>query len=124
MNIFLDDIRNPKDAFPYTKRDAYLKKYWHVIRNYTEFTMMVETYFKSNKKLPDIISFDHDLGNKEDDTSVEKTGYECAKWLVEFCMDNSLHLPTCYVHSMNPVGSKNITMLFENYTKSREINGG
>lgn len=52
-------------------------------------------------------------------TYFEKTGYECAKWLVEYCLDNDLDLPLCYVHSMNPVGKDNINNLLKNYNDSR-----
>lgn len=49
-------------------------------------------------------------------TFSEKTGYDCAKWLVDYCIDNKLTLPKhVYVHSMNPVGKKNIQMLFTNF---------
>jgi hypothetical protein len=128
MNLFLDDIRNPKDAWGYTKRDIYIKKHWYVVRTYTEFTMAVTSHYNIGNKLPDIISFDHDLADEhyagqilgaDPENYKEKTGYECAKWLVEFCIDKNTPLPTYYIHSMNPVGSENIRMLFENYEKNR-----
>jgi hypothetical protein len=50
-------------------------------------------------------------------TFSEKTGYDCAKWLVNFCMDNNLKLPEYYVHSMNPVGRRNILGYLDNYVK-------
>ena len=49
----------------------------------------------------------------------EKTGYDCAKWLVEYCLNNDLDLPFCFVHSMNPVGKDNINHLLKNYNDSR-----
>jgi hypothetical protein len=39
----------------------------------------------------------------------EKTGYDCAKWLVNYCLDNNQKLPNFIIHSMNPVGTKNIS---------------
>lgn len=50
----------------------------------------------------------------------EKTGLDCAKWLVNLCMDNNLDLPDYIVHSMNPAGAKNIWEYLENYRKFRE----
>jgi hypothetical protein len=42
------------------------------------------------------------------DNFKEKTGYDCAKWLCNYCIDNGIPLPEYYVHSMNPVGRENI----------------
>ncbi len=50
-------------------------------------------------------------------TFSEKTGYDCAKWLVNFCMDNNLELPEYYAHSMNTVGRRNILGYLDNYVK-------
>jgi len=56
------------------------------------------------------------------DTFKEKTGYHCAKWLIDYCMDNEKELPKkIIVHSMNPYGSKNIKSLFDTYFKVHEI---
>lgn len=77
--------------------------------------------------LPDFISFDHDLADEhyEDildfgianyESYTEKTGYECAKWLVDYCIDHKIPLPEYAVHSDNPVGSANII----SYLKSAE----
>ena len=38
----------------------------------------------------------------------EKTGYDCAKWLCDYCVENKLPLPEYFIHSMNPVGRENI----------------
>lgn len=68
--------------------------------------------------LPKFISFDHDLGMEhyrdgdrgmyDYESYTEKTGYDCAKWLVGYCMDHKLPLPEIAVHSMNNVGASNI----------------
>lgn len=50
----------------------------------------------------------------------EKTGYDCAKWLCEYCQRNKVKVPTYYVHSMNPVGKDNIKKYIENYKKHVE----
>lgn len=96
MKLFLDDIRRtPED---------YLRVY-----DYTQFVEFIKT-----KGLPNFISFDHDLGEG-------KTGYDCAKFLVEFCMDYDLKLPEFTVHSQNPVGKENIEKLFLNFLEKYEI---
>jgi len=52
------------------------------------------------------------------DTFTEKTGYHCAKWLIDYCMDNNEELPKeIIIHSMNPYGSRNIKSLFDTYIK-------
>lgn len=115
--LFLDDIRYPIEAYHYTKQDVFLKKDWHIVRNYEQFVNRI-----LEKGLPEMISFDHDLADvhylKPDSPEfIEKTGYDCAKWLVEYCMDNYLDLPKSYCHSMNPVGKKNIESLLKNFKK-------
>lgn len=47
----------------------------------------------------------------------DKTGYDCAKWLVDKCINERLRLPECFVHSMNPVGSQNIKNVLNDYGK-------
>lgn len=56
------------------------------------------------------------------ETFIEKTGYHCAKWLIDYSLNNKLKVPTkIIVHSMNPVGSLNIKSLFETYFKVHDI---
>jgi hypothetical protein len=48
----------------------------------------------------------------------EKTGYHCAKWFIEYCIDNHYTIsPKIYIHSMNHAGAKNIESLFRTYDK-------
>jgi len=88
--LYLDDLRSTPENFDR-------------VYSYEEFP----AFIKENG-LPDFISFDHDLGEG-------KTGFDCAKWLVEFCLDNELPLPEFSVHSQNPVGKENIEKLLENF---------
>lgn len=113
--LFLDDCRSAPDST------------WIVVRNYDQFVAFIEKH-----GVPDVISFDHDLGaehypkctadlEKEIDYSkyTEKTGYDCAKWLVA-----NYSLPeSCVVHSMNPVGSKNIKFVLENARRWKQVIG-
>lgn len=115
--LFLDDIRYPIEAYRYTKQDIFLRKDWHIVRNYDQFVSRI-----MEKGLPEMISFDHDLADEhylkpDAGEFVEKTGYDCAKWLVEYCMENYLNLPIFYCHSMNPVGKENIERLLKKFKK-------
>lgn len=130
-NLFLDDFRVPADCGKYMPNPAfYYKNEWVIVRNYDEFVNFI-----TKNGLPSTISFDHDLadehysmdmyaGNDVYDENYkdfkEKTGLDCAKWLVDLCMDKNLDLPDYIVHSMNPAGAKNIWSYLENYRKFRE----
>lgn len=123
--LFLDDIREVAGAYSYTKNPIYTKK-WDIVRSYDSFV----DYINKNG-IPDVISFDHDLapnhyvkflqqGNliNYDEDFQDLTGYHCAKWLVDYMLDNEItKLPEIYVHSMNPAGRQNIKSLFQNFKK-------
>lgn len=124
-NLFLDDFRRPEDAFNYMGLPIYNLEDWVVVKNYYAFISIIE-----GKGIPDVISFDHDLADEHykqqdfnyDAEDYEKTGYHCAKWLIDYCLDNQKELPKkIIVHSMNPYGSMNIKSLFESYFKVHEI---
>jgi hypothetical protein len=126
--LFLDDIRVPYTVFDYTGNDIYTLSFWQIVRNYESFVAHID-----QKGLPDVISFDHDLADSHytppefwDDyekskewqdaqVHTEKTGYDCAKWLVQYCIDNKKKLPKFYCHSLNPVGKDNILRLLNNH---------
>jgi hypothetical protein len=116
--IYLDDIRTP------------IEDGWTVVRNYDAF---VSTVMYIGLENVDIISLDHDLGDtamKEWHTNVyhnytlnydnitEKTGMDCAKWLVEQWM-NGQPIVDVFTHSANAIGSANIMGYINNY---RHIN--
>lgn len=121
--LFLDDIRLPEQV----KWVELPLGPWIIVRNYDEF---VKHIIKNG--LPSYIAFDHDLAdehyrpsmyNKDghytnyytDGTFKEKTGYDCAKWLIEYCMNNNRIFPEYEVHSMNPIGKINIRSIVENF---------
>jgi hypothetical protein len=116
--LFLDDIRHPYDVYEYTHQIIFLQEKWEVVRNYNEF---VEWITKNG--LPDFISFDHDLADihhtQNAEIHNEKTGHECAKWLVDYCLDNNLECPKFYCHSMNPVGRNKINSLLSQFSTNR-----
>ena len=119
--LFLDDLRVPGDV---TWIDIGPGP-WNIVRSYDEaVTWVLENGF------PEVISFDHDLGYEEFDTTEsgmivvtnateEKSGYDFAKWLVEHDMDTDT-MPASFnfmVHSKNPEGAKNILYLLNNYLR-------
>lgn len=122
--LFLDDQRFPKDVFWV---DLPLVE-WTIVRNYNEFVKII-----AKRGLPKFISFDHDLddthyqeyhrtgGEYFDYSKVkELTGYDCAKWLVNYCNERNLPLPEFAVHTMNGPGKKNIESYLNSYTKAFE----
>lgn len=118
--LFLDDIRFPKNV-NFGKLQT---KNWIVVRSYNEFVKCISKY-----GLPIYCSFDHDLAFEHyTDPSEgiyynhykEKTGYDCALWLVKYCDEKGDLLPEYQVHSMNPVGKQNITQLLEAYKNNHK----
>lgn len=96
VKLFLDDLRDPPDTG------------WIVVRSFDECT----EYLWENG-IPDVISFDHDLG-------IGPTGYDVAKWIIEKNLDGKLDIPenfSYYIHSANPIGKKNIQTLLDNFMK-------
>lgn len=132
--LWLDDSRNPFLNEEGKVPKGYDEICW--VLNYNEFVECIEMM-----GLPDAISFDHDLADEhytpskywsdyeaskayqESQQYVEKTGYDCAKWLVDYCADREHTLPRCYVHSANPVGADNIKAYLNNYIKRKAIEG-
>ena len=123
--LFLDDVRRPEDAYKYMYLDIFNEKDWIIVRNYYAFISLIE-----KKGVPEIISFDHDLADEHykkqqfnyDDDSAEKTGYHCANWLLNYCLDNGKDVPEeVIIHSMNPYGSLNILSLFKTFYKTFDI---
>lgn len=119
-SLFLDDVRDPKQVtwviLPKTT--------WIVVRNYESFESTILTM-----GMPSFVTYDHDLsdshygdglnGNDIDYNKYrEKTGYDCAKWLVNVCMIKGVKHPPYIVHSMNPVGKQNIISYVESYNRS------
>ena len=131
--LWLDDVRNPveRDWLVFSPIGRDVDVVW--AKSYFEFTTWIE-----KNGLPDAICFDHDLGEDESIERVKrgfskrqarilkkeaKSGMDCAKWLVEYCIDNKLSLPKYNIQSANPVGKENIDSLLKNFTK-RNIQHG
>lgn len=116
--LWLDDIRDPKDEIWWNwiaKSNINPLDYeifW--VKDYYQFV----DWIKENG-LPDVICFDHDLSDIHcyKSTYREKTGFSCAEWLVNYCMDNSKQIPQFKIQSANPVGAENIKSLLTNAAK-------
>lgn len=127
-NLFLDDIRMPVEVgnymYPVGLRSLFRLQQWVIVRNYEEFIDTIE-----RQGVPKMVSFDHDLADEhyrpsmynpdghysnyyKDGTFKEKTGYDCAEWLIAYAKKNAVPLPFVMCHSMNPVGKENIQRLF------------
>ena len=114
---------------------------WKVVRNYEEFVDLVS---KTGLENIETRSLDHDLGPiamseyfnnvspnyKLDYNNLieEKTGYDCAKWLVDYYYEkydkevsrnekrnSGILFPRIYTHSANPIGSANIMGYVNNF---------
>ena len=129
--LWLDDMRNPFDESIWLETYSPLEQPYDCIwvKSYQEFVDWITEH-----SLPDAICFDHDLGmviamavraegaSKRESRKLkgsEKTGYDCAKWLVEYCMDNDVPLPLWSIQSANPVGKENIKGLLLSFSKHR-----
>jgi hypothetical protein len=123
IRIYLDDVRTPIDGD------------WIVVRNYDEFIQKVDEIRLENIE---VISLDHDLGPsamkeyfnnvspnyKLDYNNIdEKTGMDCAKWLVQryYELSDTSHFPQIYTHSANPIGASNIMGYINNFLMNERM---
>jgi len=103
-------VRTVNEVFEMTKDLEYKDNELLLVKDYPEFIKIIKDNYKQNNALPEIISFDHDIGE-------DYTGKDCAKWFIDFCIDNKLEIPKIKIHSLNPVGKQNIANLFSDYQK-------
>jgi hypothetical protein len=119
--LYLDDVRIPTEGE------------WEIVKNYDEFVAHIKMNGLENYE---VISLDHDLGegamieyytntkpNYELDYNriSEKTGMDCARYLVAEAMNKKIPLPTIYVHSANPIGAANIMGYINNYFRNCKL---
>lgn len=132
MKLFLDDMRVPSECIGYMpmrigdKSTIYYSTDWVIVRDHYQFVNWI-----TNNGLPDFISFDHDLSDEHYSSTMyisedlyqdaikgtAPTGYDSAKWLIEYCIKNNQALPNWTVHSMNPIGVERIQRLLLNFKK-------
>jgi hypothetical protein len=99
--LFLDDERFPPG-------DA---SSWCITRDYGSTIAMIEAF-----GCPELISFDHDLGEGP-------SGYDVARWLIETDLNYPGFLPHNFqftIHSQNPIGAANIKGLLTPYLKQKQ----
>ena len=129
--LWLDDIRDPNET---TWQNWLIEN--HVTPSDFKITWVKNAddfvnYITENG-LPELVCFDHDLGRDVVDEKVANgmsrrqaqiqrretvDGYDCAKWLVDYCVDNDEPLPTYLIQSANPVGVVNINTYLQNFLK-------
>lgn len=126
-HLFLDDGRQPKDV----KWIELPPLNWVVVTDYDEFVRTIK-----EKGIPATVSFDHDLcqehydeytvahdermlsyGKIRYDVFTEKTGFDCAKFLAELCVEKGVPIPLYYIHTLNPIGRQNIFSIMESARK-------
>jgi hypothetical protein len=84
---------------------------WDIVRNFHEFKDYINEH-----GIPNVISFDNDLGVDQHGCAVALEGRHCAEWLIErflyFDLENDKYkLPDGFqftVHSMNPIAAEQI----------------
>jgi hypothetical protein len=124
IRLYLDDVRTPKD--PNNEWVDGIPQ-WEVVRSYDEFVAHIKLH---GLDAYEVISLDHDLGDSamneyynnvhpnytlDYNNIKEKTGMDCARWLVAESMTKGIPLPQIYTHSANPIGSANIMGYINNY---------
>jgi len=122
-NIYLDDVRTPLSL-----NNEWVEGIpeWTVVRSYDEFINKINEVGLENIEL---ISLDHDLDQTAMDewynnvvnnytidynNIKEKTGFDCAKWLVEEWKKGK-PVVTVVTHSANAIGSANIMGYINNF---------
>lgn len=109
--MFLDDERFPLNV---TWTPVDYSGEWVIVRSFNEAMNWV-----LQNGVPLYISFDHDLGEIDGYDSL--SGYDFAKWLVEYDLGTGLipHDFNFAVHSRNPIGAQNIYQLLSRYLATR-----
>ena len=137
--LWLDDIRDPLegDWLVFSPIPQPFKVTW--VKDYNGFVKWI-----TDNGLPDGICFDHDLSDFQafyngypdrleadleeaktqgklhlwnEQLEQEKTGLDCCKWLIDYCIDNDKELPKWNCQSANPVGKENMNALLNNFRK-------
>lgn len=130
--LWLDDMRDPLKTdwlLQYAPEFDDVRDNVVWVKNYDEFVDWID-----KNGLPYKIAFDHDLGDdvarlrvsngmskrqariKKRDTL---SGMDCAKFTMNYCLDNDLPVPEVVSQSANPVGRENILELLSNLVNHR-----
>src|SRR6476646_5865222 len=95
MKLWLDDERDPTDPYIQSEFGADVDEIWAK-------TAHVAIHYLKQGRIT-FISLDHDLGSPS-----AGTGMDVALWIEEQAFHGNLPRLSWSVHSLNPVGSKNI----------------
>lgn len=91
-NLFLDDVRDPKNLRYYPGDGSlYDTEDWVIVRSVSEFKTALR-----ERGVPKSVSFDYVLNDEDGD------GLLCAQYLYSYCMARDLELPIWLVHSSMP----------------------
>ena len=112
ISIFLDDERDPIDIK--LLMGKFFRTEWVVVRNYQDFVNTVD----ENIGNIDLVTFDHDIACVID--GHEKTGKDCADYLIYKCIENDVKFPNWFVHTQNIIGKQNIISSIMTYLKNFE----
>ena len=122
----IDDERDCINHAKYlSEKGVDITKDWKIVRSYNQFRKWI-----TENGVPDVVAFDHDLADVPSlrinlpieewfdlEENREYTGTDCARWLVNYCIDNNFSLPEYLVHSSNGEGAKNIISIFKTFEK-------
>jgi hypothetical protein len=122
--LFLDDVRQVKDAFLYDSgkmladASGIYESKWEIVRTYEQFVKWV-----CDNGIPDVVSFDVDLcedhvkyymniariENYWDHTFFKtKCGIHCAEYLLDYCNKSGKPFPKWFTHSANHFGREHL----------------
>ena len=115
--LFLDDKRNPfeRDWLKFSPIEMPFEVIW--VKKYNEFI----SWIKENG-VPDGICFDNDIEDFSGVNGTELQGIDCAKWLVDYCLDNKVNIPRWNTQSSNPAAKDNINGLLMSFLKNVDFN--
>lgn len=118
VGVFLDDVYIPDEVPPYID-------VWVTVNSSEKFKEYITNYYNTNKKLPDIISFDGCLDTEQEMYMAKKiigpilysrfkkdTGLSCAKWLTEFCKQNEIKAEGVRISVHEPFIQMNSDIIF------------
>lgn len=114
--MWIDDLRDPSTQDwieRFSPIGTLCKVVW--LKSYDEVVDYINT-----KGLPTAVCFDHDLGDI-DNPDDEKTGYDCAKFIADYCMDHHKKYPLYNIQSDNGPGRENIHKFIQNFKKHTHL---
>lgn len=148
-SLFLDDERQPWDVT--WVNYVIDRRPWVIVRNYDQFIDHINEFGCPNFVSfdHDLADFHYEAMIKENsidntfnmfsnllqavvgeqpssistnvDYGIEKTGYDCMKWLVDYCVDNQLKFPDHVIHSMNRIAGERMKAYIINAKKHLNI---